>query len=300
MDQELMFATVDVFSDCAFGGNPLAVYPHAEQLTSAQMQQIAREMNYSETTFVLPPSDPQHTAKVRIFTPQAELPFAGHPNVGTAWVLAQHPQWVPGRIQNGQMYFEQAAGLVDIEIEYQSSQQPSACWITAPKAFERLHTVPRQVLADCVGIAVDAICNDGCVASVGIPFAFVEVSDRKVLAQCKPHLAAFELADASYGYPAEGFSLMVYCCGAAGVLHARMFGPLIGISEDPATGSAAAALAALLAGSESKEFVLHQGADMRRPSVLQLRVQQRHSASPKVQVGGHCVPMINGTLRWVN
>ena len=100
MDQELVFATVDVFSDSAFGGNPLAVYPYAEKLTSEQMQQIAQEMNYSETTFVLPPRDPQHTADVRIFTPQAELPFAGHPNVGTAWVLAQHPQWVPGQAQD--------------------------------------------------------------------------------------------------------------------------------------------------------------------------------------------------------
>ncbi|MGB0998544.1 MAG: PhzF family phenazine biosynthesis protein [Pseudomonadales bacterium] len=300
MDQELVFATVDVFSDSAFGGNPLAVYPYAEKLTSEQMQQIAQEMNYSETTFVLPPRDPQHTADVRIFTPQAELPFAGHPNVGTAWVLAQHPQWVPGQAQDGQMCFEQRAGLVQVEFQYQSSQQPSACWITAPKLFERLHVVPRQVLADCVGIEVDAICNDGCVASVGIPFAFVEVSDREVLARCKPQLAAFELADASHGYPGEGFSLMVYCRSDSAVLHARMFGPLIGISEDPATGSAAAALAALLAGSESKEFVLHQGADMGRPSVLQLRVQQREGGSPKVQVGGRCVPMINGVLRLDN
>ena len=90
---------------------------------------------------------------------------------------------------------------------------------------------------------------------------------------------------------------MVYCQEGAGVLHARMFGPLIGITEDPATGSAAAALAALLAGSESKDFVLHQGADMGRPSVLQLRVQQRDGMSPRVQVGGRCVPIINGALR---
>ena len=101
------------------------------------------------------------------------------------------------------------------------------------------------------------------------------------LTRCKPQLAAFELADASHGYPGEGFSLMVYCRSDSAVLHARMFGPLIGISEDPATGSAAAALAALLAGSESKEFVLHQGADMGRPSVLQLRVQQRDGWKPQ-------------------
>ena len=297
VDQDLLFATVDVFTDRPFGGNPLAVYPYAEELTGAQMQQIAREMNYSETTFVLPPDDPQHTAKVRIFTPHAELPFAGHPNLGTAWVLALHPEWVPGQVQDGQMCFEQQAGVVDVEIQYHSPQQPSACWITAPKPFERLHTVPRQVLARCVGIEVAVICDDGCAASVGIPFAFAEVSGRDVLTRCKPQLAGFESANVSHGYLAEGFSLMVYCQEGAGVLHARMFGPLIGITEDPATGSAAAALAALLAGSESKDFVLHQGADMGRPSVLQLRVQQRDGMSARVQVGGRCVPIINGVLR---
>ena len=297
MAQELVFTTLDVFSDHEFGGNPLAVYPHAEGLSTQLMQQIAREMNYSETTFVLPPKDPLNTAEVRIFTPVAELPFAGHPNVGTAWALAQRPDWVPGRTLDGHMTFEQRAGLVDVELQYAPAGALAACWITAPQPYGMLHTVPKEALADCLSIAADCFCGDGAVASVGIPFAFAEVVDRQALARCKPNLAGFEHADATYGYPDEGFSLMVYHRAAAGVVHGRMFGPLIGITEDPATGSAAAALAAMLAGTDSTEFVLHQGDDMGRPSVLHLRVQQGEGLNPKVQVGGSCQPMINGILQ---
>ena len=106
MADDLSFMTLDVFSYQAFGGNPLAVFPRAEHLDSAQMQLIALEMNYSETTFILPPKDPAHTAQVRIFTPTTELPFAGHPSVGTAWALALNPDWIPGVRDTRHMTFE--------------------------------------------------------------------------------------------------------------------------------------------------------------------------------------------------
>ena len=115
---EYEFITVDVFTTERFGGNPLAVFPRAEGLGSAQMQRIANEFNLSETTFVLPPDDPAHTAKVRIFTPRSELPFAGHPNIGTGFVLAAGGD-VYGRTPGERMLFEELSGLVAVDVERQ-------------------------------------------------------------------------------------------------------------------------------------------------------------------------------------
>lgn len=296
MAVDLSFMTLDVFADRAFGGNPLAVYPNAEHLDSAQMQRIALEMNYSETTFILPPKDPAHTAQVRIFTPIAELPFAGHPSVGTAWALGLKPSWIPGAKGREHMTFEQMAGVVDVELDYSVSGDVAACWITAPQPYQQRHTIPQEVLADCVGLASEHLCAGGVVATVGVPFGFVEVSSRAALAQCKTNLAGFEDCDRKYGYPEEGFSLMVYFRETQKTIHARMFGPLIGIQEDPATGSAAAALAGLLASNGSTNFTLYQGHDLGRPSTLHLRVSESAGGGQKIQVGGACVPMIEGRL----
>lgn len=297
MTTELSFMTLDVFTDDAFGGNPLAVYPHAEKLDSAQMQRIALEMNYSETTFILPPQNPAYTARVRIFTPTAELAFAGHPNVGTAWALALNPHWIPGLKGTQRMAFEQLAGVVDIDLEYSAAGALAGCWIAAPQPYQQRHSVPLSALADCVGLSSDRFCGDGVVATVGVPFAFAEVDSRSALAQCKPNLAAFEYCDREYGYPEEGFSLMVYFRETQEIVHGRMFGPLIGIQEDAATGSAAAALAGLLAQGATTQWALLQGHDMGRPSTLRLRTKQILNADLRIQVGGCCVPMIEGVLQ---
>ena len=297
MTVDLSFMTLDVFSDQSFGGNPLAVYPHAETLDAEQMQRIALEMNYSETTFLLPPKNPAHTARVRIFTPTAELPFAGHPNVGTAWALALKPHWIPGAQDTRRMTFEQQAGVVAVDFQRDTAGDVCGCWITPPQPYQQRHSVPRSAVADCVGLSSDRICGDGLVATVGVPFAFAEVNSRSALAQCQPNLAAFQSCDRDYGYPEEGFSLMVYFRETQEKVHGRMFGPLIGIQEDAATGSAAAALAGLLAQGEAAQWVLHQGHDMGRPSTLRLRTEQVLNADLRIQVGGCCVPMIEGVLQ---
>lgn len=297
MADDLSFMTLDVFSYQAFGGNPLAVFPRAEHLESAQMQLIALEMNYSETTFILPPKDPAHTAQVRIFTPTTELPFAGHPSVGTAWALALNPDWIPGVRDTRHMTFEQIAGVVDVDIQYGTSGDLTTCWISMPQAYQQRHSVPQSALADCVGLSNDLIRGDGVVATVGVPFAFAEVGSRAVLAQCKPSLPAFEYCDREYGYPEERLALMVYFCETQEVVHGRMFGPLIGIQEDPATGSAAGALAGLLAADRSTDLVMHQGQDMGRPSTLHLRTEPLPHGKLHIQVGGCCVPMIDGVMR---
>jgi trans-2,3-dihydro-3-hydroxyanthranilate isomerase len=297
MADDLSFMTLDVFSDRAFGGNPLAVFPRAEHLDSAQMQLIALEMNYSETTFILPPKDPAHTAQVRIFTPTTELPFAGHPSVGTAWALALNPHWIPGVRDTRHMMFEQIAGVVDVDVQYDNAGDLTACWISTPQSYRRRHLIPQSALAECVGLSNDRIRGDGVVATVGVPFAFAEVVSRAALAQCKPSLPAFEYCDRNYGYPEEGFALMVYFCETQELVHGRMFAPLIGIQEDPATGSAAGALAGLLAADTSTDLVMHQGQDMGRPSTLHLRTEHLPHDDLRIQVGGCCVPMIDGVMR---
>src|SRR5687768_5554727 len=136
------FVTVDVFTDRRFGGNPLAVFPDAQGLSDNEMQSLAAEFNLSETTFVLPPTDPAHTARVRIFNRTAEMPFAGHPNVGTGWVLAGR-----GRARDGVLRFEEIAGLVEVRVE------DGGVTIAAPQPLSLGAEMPADLLAGCVGIA---------------------------------------------------------------------------------------------------------------------------------------------------
>ena len=175
------FATVDVFTNQRFGGNPLAVFPNAQGLTDEQMQKIAREVNYSETTFVTPPRDRKNTAEVRIFTPQSELPFAGHPNVGTAWLLAENPEWIPGLVSGDKIIFEERAGLVAATVARDNTGTVSSCTILAPQKFHQLHSIPRSVAAPCVSLSDEQVLVDAAVASVGIPFALVQVANLEAL-----------------------------------------------------------------------------------------------------------------------
>ena len=295
------FATVDVFTNQRFGGNPLAVFPNARGLTDEQMQNIAREINYSETTFVTPPRDRKNTAEVRIFTPQSELPFAGHPNVGTAWVLAENPGWVPGLMSDDEMIFEQCAGLVEVKVSREMSGAVSSCTILAPQKFHQLHSIPRSVAAPCVSLANELVLVDADVASVGIPFALVQVANLQALKSAKPDIPAFEYCNEHYGYPEEPVCIMIYFRSESGVVGARMFGPLAGIYEDPATGSASAALAGLLASRDQRmdaniKYEISQGVEMGRPSEIFLEAKKVEGEIESVSIAGQCVPVITGTL----
>src|SRR4051812_15730283 len=170
--------TVDVFTDRRFGGNPLAVFPDARGLSDEQMQALAMEFNLSETTFVLPPDNPQHHAKVRIFTPRAELPFAGHPNVGTGYVLAQRDQDPPEHY-----VFEELAGLVRVHI-IRSGDITTGARISAPRSLSIDVGIPTEVVAACAGLAEDEIATNShtpLVASVGTPFVIAEVASVAAL-----------------------------------------------------------------------------------------------------------------------
>jgi trans-2,3-dihydro-3-hydroxyanthranilate isomerase len=295
------YITVDVFTDRAFGGNPLAVVLDAQGLSTAQMQAIATEFNYSETTFVLPPQDPAHDAQVRIFTVRHELPFAGHPNVGTAFVLATQAATPPARL-----LFEEKAGLVPVEILTEKGRVVAA-ELTAPQALKRLTKLGGEQAAACLSLSASDVKTDRHppqIASVGLPFLMVELASRDALRRAKPDAAAFAKTlpidgnDAIYFYTRE-----VPASEMPLDLQARMLHPgASGLCEDPATGSATAAAAALLADLATQrdgEFKLRigQGVDMGRPSLLLTRVRKENGAAVSAHVGGACVEMMEGTFR---
>jgi trans-2,3-dihydro-3-hydroxyanthranilate isomerase len=300
------YEVVDVFTTSRFGGNPLAVILDARGLEDTLMQRIAAEFGFSETTFVLPPADPQHTAHVRIFTPTAEVPFAGHPNVGTAFVLARRGTVFGQKIAE-QMRFEERAGLVDVAILRAEGTVTGAA-ITAPRALEVGQTVPADLIATCASLARDDVAigtHPPQIVSVGLPFVVAELASRAALAQARPNLDRFIEANAALQLPDGGLSLSLFLYvptpGAPGSFSARMFAPLDNVTEDPATGSASAALAAYRAALMPEQnadltFTIEQGVDMGRPSQIRLQVHKEAGAVRRVVVGGDCVPVMRGEL----
>jgi trans-2,3-dihydro-3-hydroxyanthranilate isomerase len=296
---EYEFVTVDVFTDRRFGGNPLAVFPDARGLTGDQMQALAREFNLSETTFVLPPKDPRHTAQVRIFTPQHEMPFAGHPNVGTGTVLAWRMEQPPEHL-----VFEEIAGIVRVHPQYGSDDKVTGARISAPHSLQLGSAVPTMTVADCVNLPEAAIStglHDPIVASVGAPFVIAELTDLGMLAAAEPDLAAFRAAAGHFPDLAGRFHLLLFVRidGDATRLATRMFAPLGGVLEDPATGSANAALAALLTSLAPGEDVdLHydivQGVEMGRPSRLLASARKTAEGPVEATIAGDCVKVMRG------
>ena len=295
------FVTVDVFTDVRFGGNPLAVFPDARGLSEADMQAVANEFNLSETTFVLPPDNPQHHARVRIFTPRAELPFAGHPNVGTSYVLALRDPDPP------QHYvFEEIAGLVRVHVQRDASKQISGARISAPRSLSLDIALPTDVIAACAGVAegdVLTTAHKPLVASVGTPFVIAELASEAALSSAGPDLGAFRAAAARFDEIGMRFALHLYVRidGDATRLRARMFAPLSGVLEDPATGSANAALAALLTSLAPGENVdltydITQGVEMGRPSKIVATGRKTAEGPVSATVAGSCVPVMKGVL----
>ncbi len=278
------YVVYDVFTDTAFGGNQLAVIPDATALAEDQLQRIAREFNFSETTFVYPPEDPANTAKVRIFTPTMEVPFAGHPTVGTAIALRDAGA-------AGNIILE--LGIGPIPCTYLGNK--AAFTVTAP--LQRLSTPDPALIAAALGLNADVIktsTHAPVQASVGLPFAIVELQDRAALTQCQPVTDHFRTAAARY--PSD-MDFAIYAYARDGnQIDARMFAPLDNIPEDPATGSAAAALAALLTDISGRAQSLNilQGEAMGRPSYI---TAQTTPADPiPVTISGAAVRTMQGTL----
>jgi trans-2,3-dihydro-3-hydroxyanthranilate isomerase len=284
------FVTVDVFTDARFGGNPLAVFPDARGLTGEQMQALATEFNLSETTFVLPPADPANTARVRIFNPTAEMPFAGHPMVGTGYVLAQE--------RGGEdLRFEVPAGLVQVRVERGGSGEIAGATIEAPRPLSLGETLPADVIAACVGISPHEVLtarHEPVLASMGNPFVIAEVAGE-ALTRALPHVDRFRQAEGERDWLKGRLSLHLYARDG-GRVRARMFAPLSGVFEDPATGSANTPLAGLLLSlgqEEQATYEVVQGVEMGRPSLLRLAAW-RGADGIRASVGGGCVPVLQG------
>lgn len=299
---QLKFVTVDVFTDRQFGGNPLAVVVDAVGLSTPQMQAIAAEFNLAETTFVLPPKKPAHTAEVRIFTPRAEMPFAGHPNVGTAFVLGRQGECHGQPIAGGTLVFEEIAGLVRIELLTQASAIAGAR-LAAPQPLTIGDSFSADVVAEACGIAVADIetrNHQPCVASCGAPFVFVELKEPCALAAAQPHAEVF-----AQRLPRDritGIHLYVQAERDGIDIRSRMFAPLHGIPEDPATGSANVALVGLLAKLQPDkdlrlEKTIAQGVEMGRPSLLEASAEKRDGTIIATTIGGACVPVMQGIIR---
>jgi trans-2,3-dihydro-3-hydroxyanthranilate isomerase len=292
------YYTCDVFTETRFGGNPLAVLPQADGLSEQQMQQIAREFNFSETTFVFP-ARADHTRHVRIFTPVREVPFAGHPNVGTAFVLASAGEF--GEIKSPvTVTFEEEAGLVSVTI-HESQGKVASCELMAPQSLSLGKTIPVQLVASAISLdAKDIVTrtHDPQVASVGLPFVIVELKDRSALERARINISGFDALSAEdimpdvhlYTRVSDGFDI-----------RARMFAPLSGVPEDPATGSANCALAGLLAHyreqpNGSFSWRIAQGVEMGRPSTLIARAEKADGVVQATRIGGAAILISEGTI----
>lgn len=300
------FYTADVFTTAKYGGNQLAVFPQASGLNDEQMQKIAREFNLSETIFIFPPDDPKNTVKVRIFTPYVEIPFAGHPTVGAAYVLA-----TLGRIKLSgpvtEIVFEEQVGPVPIKILADSKGNVIKTELSAAQVPEVLPNPPSaDVVAELLSLNPDDVVTDKvspAIVKAGTARLFVPLKNRDALAsltvdlaKCRQHLA---------NYLPDRQSIYAYCFDPERVgsdLRGRMFAiPAMGIYEDAATGSAVTGLASYLAQqSEQKDgtlrWVMEQGFEMGRPSILDIEADVKDGVCQAVRVGGSSVMVSKGTF----
>lgn len=295
--------TLDVFTDRRFGGNPLAVVAEADALTDEAMQAIARELNLSETVFLLKPQNSAHSARMRIFTPSRELPFAGHPTIGTAILLSQLRNPVVNGEHDAIIVLEQAIGTVRIGVRLRGDQPPFAEF-DAPKLPEKSAIPPaRDRIADALGLLPREIGFENhtpqCL-SAGNTFAFVPVTDLEAIARARVEPAHWESV-----FPASSIG-GVYLYSRESVhngasFHARMFAPQLGVAEDPATGSAAVCLAGVVADFDGlpdgvHRRVIEQGHEMGRPSTIALTLVVQKGRLETVRIGGSAVRVIDGTI----
>ena len=299
MSRGLKFHTLDVFTERRFGGNPLAVFTDGADVPGEVMQQIAREMNLSETVFVMPPRDPMALCRLRIFQPAKELPFAGHPTVGSGYLLAVLGR-VPLRDGRVRILLEEEVGLVPVSIESRGGI-PGFVQLTAA-ALPSFRDPPadRATLAAMLRLSADDLLDDAQGVSCGLPHLFVPVRDRTVLARADIDVALWRATLG--GYWAQ--QVFIFCRDPelpGSSIRARMYAPESGITEDPATGSACAALGGYL-GARAPEsdgtlrWVVEQGFEMGRPSILELTLYIEGGRLTRASIAGHAVVVMEGTI----
>ena len=300
---DLEFYTVDVFSNKIFGGNPLAIFTNTDDISTDLMQSIASEVNYSETVFIQKPKNKDNTAKVKIFTPKNELPFAGHPNVGAGFLLSCFPNLIPGNYSKNKMVFEEIAGLVNVIPQYNGNTVVGSK-IEAPNKFHKLETVPTTAIQNCIETNEGSIITSNdppVVAGVGLDFVIAEVQNKEILNNARCNISAFSEADKNFSYGDDFFSLMIYYRGNQQNIFARVFAPLSGIVEDAATGSACGALGALLASQNNDtnnkyNYKIHQGEMIGRPSLINVSILKEKGQIKRTYISGECVLVSKGNF----
>lgn len=299
---KLDFVTVDVFTDRQFAGNPLGVVLNAEGLTTQQMQAIAAEFNLAETTFVLPPKDSANTAEVRIFTPRYEMPFAGHPNVGTAYALARAGTSYGRSVPQDRVLFEEKAGLVPVTLLHDGGSI-SGARLASPQPLSVGADIPVELVASACSLSPDDIItahHRPCIASCGAAFILAELKSRNVLARAAARTDVFQHEVSKL--PATSILIYTQVNETEIDVRARMFAPHHGIPEDPATGSANVALIGLLAHLRSEPDLrlrktIAQGVEMGRPSLLKAEAEKTNDVVTATFVGGQCVHVMSGSIQ---
>lgn len=297
------FFTLDVFTDEKLAGNPLAVVRDCEGLDAARMQAIAREFNLSETVFLMEPRDPVNTARARIFTPTRELPFAGHPTIGAAVLIGLKD--APGMIaaQDILIVIEEEIGAISCTVRHRRGRAPAASF-TLPRLPEPAGVAGASLaLAAALGLEERDIGFEGhapAVWSAGNPFCFVPVASRAAIARAAPDVSRWPAAFGHMQRPAA-FLYTRECERAGSHFHARMFAPGLGVMEDPATGSAAAAFAGVLATQDrladgEHAFIIEQGFEMGRPSIITLGLDMAAGKLMEASVGGSAVLVQEGVI----
>lgn len=296
------YFTLDVFTDQRFGGNPLAVILDARGLTSEQMLQVTREFNYSESTFVLPAEDAGTTKRVRIFTPGGEVPFAGHPTIGTAIALVFSGD-APATGDQVRVVLGENVGPVPVTVRLQDGVPTWAQLSVAQMPVEEL-PLDREIVCDVLGLQLsDMLPQDTHaprVTSCGLPFLMVPVASRDAVERARVQVGPFE--QHFRGTTADMMLVFAPIDDTPGVdLHCRVFCPGVSVPEDPATGSATAALGGFLAARTPRNGTLRwtteQGIEMGRPSRLEIEVDKSDGVITAVRVGGSAVLMSEGRLR---
>lgn len=296
------YYTADVFTDQIFGGNPLAVFPNAQGLSTRQMQLITREFNLSETAFVLPPQDPANTRQVRIFTPAKELPFAGHPTIGTAFVLSASRE-IELVSEKTTIILEEGIGPIPVTIT-QKHGEITFCQLSASKPPEfgppppPVHQIAEVLSLDPTFLLGEPYAPQA--VSCGVPFLFVGLQNRELLAEVRINYPAWQNILSDFW----ATEIFVFCFDPErpdSDLRARMFAPAMGIAEDPATGAAATALGGYLgirnqSQSGTLEWVVEQGFEMGRPSILKVETDKREAEIVSIRVGGQAVLVSEGWM----
>jgi len=301
--RRLLYHRVDVFTDRAFGGNPLAVFPNGRNLSDETMQAIAKEFNLSEVTFLLPPEDAACDYRVRIFTPGDELPMAGHPTVGTAFVLAHEHIIEPDEgADELKVTFEEGVGPVPVRVEF-GGGRPVYTEMSQPLPRFGPRVEDRRAVAAMLSLGADDI-DDALpveVVSCGVPFLYVPLRSLDAARRARPRADLIEQA-ADDGVPPEVFVFTREVEHAGSTVHSRMFAPGIGVTEDPATGGASGPLGSYLvrygvvSGGPSVNITSEQGIEMGRPSFIKITIERDGEAVTGVRVGGQCHYMGEGFL----